>query len=141
MGLRQNARDDDEYADCVKKIQKQLMANCATPVKNLGIQNWQNIILDNKNRLFHWVKNRHIPPDNNQAERELRPTVIATKNSFGSQSEAGAETRSVLMSILHTAAKRLENQTLRQWLLQKLDDLAQARAIDFLQFLPPIPPD
>ncbi|MBI3941357.1 MAG: transposase, partial [Acidobacteria bacterium] len=38
----------------------------------------------------------------NRCERELRPTVIARKVSFGSQSEAGAKTREIMMSLLHT---------------------------------------
>ena len=53
------------------------------------------------------MKNRAVPADNNRAERELRPTVIARKVSFGSQSDAGAKTREVLMSVVQTLAKRV----------------------------------
>ena len=45
--------------------------------------------------------------DHNRAERELRPTVTARKVSFGSQSDAGAKTREVLMSVVQTLAKRV----------------------------------
>jgi len=38
--------------------------------------------------------------------RELHPTVIARKVSFGSQSDVGAKTREVLMSTVHTLARR-----------------------------------
>ena len=55
--------------------------------------------------------NRAIPADNNRAERELRPLVIARKISFGSQSEAGARTREVLMSVLHTLRKHTDDVT------------------------------
>ena len=48
---------------------------------------------------------RNVPADNNRSERELRPTVIARKISFGSQSEAGAKTREIIMSLLHTLRK------------------------------------
>ena len=47
-----------------------------------------------------------IPAENNRAERELRPLVIARKVSFGSQSDAGAATRETLMSVLVTLQKR-----------------------------------
>jgi len=40
-----------------------------------------------------------------RAERELRPTVIARKISFGSQSDAGASTREVLMSLVYAMKK------------------------------------
>jgi Transposase IS66 family len=44
--------------------------------------------------------------DASQAERDLRPTVIARKIGFGSQSDAGAQTWGVLMSVLHTLKNR-----------------------------------
>jgi len=47
-----------------------------------------------------------VPCENNRAERELRPTVIARKVSFGSQTEDGAKTRQNWMSILHSLKKR-----------------------------------
>jgi hypothetical protein len=41
----------------------------------------------------------------------LSPLVIARKVSFGSQSEAGARTREVLMSVLHALRKRTDDVT------------------------------
>ncbi|MGD0012692.1 MAG: transposase, partial [Terriglobia bacterium] len=42
---------------------------------------------------------------NNRAERELRPPVIARKTSLGSQSDAGAKTREIIMTLVHTLAQ------------------------------------
>ena len=70
----------------------------------------RGIFGDNAHRLYHWVENRAVPADNNRAERELRPTVIARKVSFGSQSDAGAKTREALMSEVHTLAKRVADR-------------------------------
>ncbi|MCE5300818.1 MAG: transposase [Spirochaetia bacterium] len=50
-----------------------------------------------------------MPADNNPAERELRPLVIARKLSFGSQSDAGAGTREILMTVLRTLKKQSDN--------------------------------
>lgn len=61
-----------------------------------GIQKIQNIFREKAARLYHWSKKSAIPADNNRAERELRPLVIARKISFGSQSEQGALTREIL---------------------------------------------
>ena len=47
-----------------------------------------------------------MPAENNLAERQLRLTVIARKVSFGSQSDNGAKTREILMSILHMLKSR-----------------------------------
>jgi len=62
-------------------------------------------------RLSHWADDRNIPADNNLAERELRPLVIARKISFGSQSDAGTRTREILMTVLHTLKKRTPDVT------------------------------
>ena len=77
-----------------------------------------------------------MPAENNRAERELRPTVIARKVSFGSQSPQGAMNRSVLMSILHTAQKRLKNQSLEKWFKQSLDKIAADPDISPYSLLP-----
>lgn len=87
-----------------------------------GVQQIQNIFREHPDRLYHWAEDPAVPADNNRAERELRPLVIARKISFGSQSEKGARTREVLMSILHTLRKRGGNVTTRFQL--SLDALA-----------------
>lgn len=79
------------------------------PAQHPGIQRIQNIFRDNASRLYHWSKRPSIPAENNRAERELRPLVIARKISFGSQSEQGARTREILMSVLHTLRKRTDD--------------------------------
>ena len=56
--------------------------------------------------MFHWADNRAVPADNNLAERDLRPSVIARKVSFGSVTDAGAEVRSTFTTIVTTLRKR-----------------------------------
>jgi transposase len=136
MKLRREVPSDEAYYLQAKEIQSQLITHCRAPAKLFAIQTFQNLIIDNQHRLFHWVTDRRVPPDNNRAERELRPTVIARKMSFGSQSQRGADTRSVLMSILHTAAKRLEDQSLRQWFHSTLEALAKDPKVDLYALLP-----
>lgn len=78
-----------------------------------GIQRIQNIFRAHPARLYHWAEDPQVPAENNFAERELRPLVIARKISFGSQSERGARTREVLMGVLHTLRKRGQDTTTR----------------------------
>ena len=130
MGLRGKPLSDDDYYKRAKEIQDKIFVYCRSSSKHLGIHKIQDIVLDNERRLFHWVKNREIPPDNNRAERELRPSVIARKVSFGSQSAKGAKNRSILMSVFMTAAKRLQHQTMRQWIHSILNDIADNPSID-----------
>src|SRR6266481_8359437 len=106
MHLRSKAITDKQYYKQAKKIKTQIVAAVNAQAIHLGIIKIQDIFRDNQHRLYHWVENRAVPAENNRAERELRPTVIARKVSFGSQSEAGARTRERLMSVLHTLKKR-----------------------------------
>ena len=76
-----------------------------------------------------------MPADNNRAERELRPTVIARKVSFGSQSEAGAKTREVMMSVMQTLKKRVKDPI--QEFKRALDELALDAELDVAKTLFP----
>lgn len=55
-----------------------------------------------KDELFVFVDNPAVAPDNNHAERQIRPAVQMRKNSYGNRSEQGAETQAVLMSLFRT---------------------------------------
>jgi transposase len=106
MGLRAQPISDHEFARQAAALKAQIMASMEAPAQHLGIHRVQEIFRAHADRLYHWADDRRVPADNNLAERDLRPTVIARKISFGSQSDAGAHTRGVLMSVLHTLKKR-----------------------------------
>jgi hypothetical protein len=103
------------------------------PAQHPAIQKIQNLFREKAGRLYHWAKDRSVPADNNRAERELRPLVIARKLSFGSQSEAGARTREVLMSVLHTLRKR--NADVTAAFQRVLDRLAEDQTVDLYKLL------
>jgi hypothetical protein len=105
------------------------------PARHLGIRRIQDIFRKNKNRLYHWSEDRRAPAENNLAERDLRPSVIARKVSFGSVSDAGANTRSVLQTTFSTLKKRgldPEHQA-----AIALDNLARAPILDAYSLLFP----
>ena len=52
---------------------------------------------------------KDIDPDNNIAERGIRPAVVMRKNSYGNRSEKGADTTSVLLSVVETCNMRGQN--------------------------------
>jgi hypothetical protein len=111
MQLRSLKLSREQFLVQAGQTQQEILALVQAPAQHPGIQKIQNIFRDQKNRLFHWAKSPKVPADNNRAERELRPLVIARKISFGSQSEAGARTRETLMTVLHTLRKRTANVT------------------------------
>lgn len=111
MQLRGQKLGGPEFGAQAVQLKDQIIDWSDNEAQHPGIQRIQNIFREHPTRLYHWAENRDVPADNNFAERELRPLVIARKISFGSQSEDGARTREVLMSILHTLRKRGEDTT------------------------------
>lgn len=137
MHLKAHDVSDEEYYRQARELEKKIMAICRSPAHHLGIRAIQDVFTINEKRLFHWVRDRHVPADNNYAERNLRPTVIARKVSFGSSSDAGAETRSVLMSVLHTLNKRRGHATLESTFTSILDKIVENADVDVASLLPP----
>jgi transposase len=113
MKLRAQPIADPQFYAEAARVKKHIVDTVNRPAHHFGIQRVQNIFRENPKRLYHWAADRRVPADNNLAERDLRPTVIARKTSFGSQSDAGAKTRGILMTVLHTLRKRYEDPTQR----------------------------
>jgi transposase len=109
MKLRVQQLTPAAFRERALELKIAIKALAHSPAQHPGIQKIQNLFREQAARLYHWAKAPTIPADNNLAERELRPLVIARKISFGSQSEQGARTREILMSVLHTLRKRTDN--------------------------------
>jgi hypothetical protein len=106
MGLRAQPLSDSEFARQAAALKAQIMASMQVPAQHRGIHRLQEIFRANADRLYHWADNRRVPAENNLAERDRRPTVLARKVSCGSRSDSRAHTRGSLMSALHTLKKR-----------------------------------
>lgn len=138
MGLRGQPISDAQFLLRASELKAQIKAAMEAPGQHMGIRRIQDIFTEHEGRLYHWAENREVPAENNLAERDLRPTVIARKVSFGSQSDAGAHTRSVLMTVAHTLRKRGEDVANR--LTYALDELAKDMSKDPFLLLFPQPP-
>ena len=130
MTLRGKKISDQEYTEEAAKIKREILSLCLNESEterdkqtHRVIKRWSDFFIETADRLYHWVENRAVPCENNRAERELRPAVIARKVSFGSQAEEGAKTREVLMSLMQTLKKRAANP--RQKFKDMLDKISQ----------------
>lgn len=130
IALRGLALELQDYLSSAARIQTSIMEVIGREANHPAIQSFQNIFREHADKLFQWVKSPEIPADNNFAERNLRPTVIARKLSFGSQSDMGMRTREVLMSFLHTA--RLRGLNPETALKDALDILSRDPTADVL---------
>lgn len=128
MSLRTLALPRPQFLAQAATIKRRIIAIVHRQAKHPAIWRIQNIFRENAHRLYHWARDPCIPAENNLAERDLRPLVIARKISFGSQSDAGAQTREILMSVLHTLKKRGRNPAAA--LQDALDQLARHPDLD-----------
>ncbi len=123
MKLRTQPISDEEFHRLAVALREEIKITMAKPAHHQGIRRIQDIFRENEGRLYHWADNRAVPADNNLAERDLRPSVIARKVSFGSITDAGAKIRSTLSSVAATIKKRGGNVASR--MKQALDLLAR----------------
>jgi len=133
MHLRGLKLTPAQFRAQAKQTRAEIVAVTQAPAQHPAIQKIQNLFREKADRLYHWAADRAVPADNNRAERELRPLVIARKVSFGSQSETGAHTREVLMSVLHTLRKRTQDVT--GAFQRALDALAKDPTADLYKLL------
>jgi transposase len=120
--LQSSKPADEDYYREATRIKEQILDACHKESHHLAIKRGQDFFVEEERHLYHWVSDRSVPCENNRAERELRPTVIARKVSHGSQAEEGAKTREVLMSVMQTLKKRVVDP--RQKFKAVLDQIA-----------------
>jgi len=128
ISLRTLDMTDKQFKRQATKIKDEIITITSRQANHPAIQKIQDIFREKADRLYHWAENRAVPADNNLAERELRPLVIARKISFGSQSDAGAKTREILMTVLHTLKKRAPDITAA--FKSALDKMAERADVD-----------
>lgn len=137
MALRNQPITDKEFYSEASRVKSEIVAAIEGPAQHAGIRYIQDIFYQNQARMYHWAADRRVPAHNNLAERDLRPTVIARKVSFGSQSDAGARTRGILMSVLCTLKK--QQRDVASELKRVLDLLAEDISRDPFPLLFPSP--
>ena len=133
MHLHSKPLSDAQYYQEAKQIKQQIEQAMKAEARHPGIRTIQDLFVEKAERMYQWASDRRVPADNNRAERELRPTVIARKVSFGSQSEAGAKTRETLMSVMQTLKKRFQDPI--QKFKRTLDELASNANLDVVKFV------
>lgn len=133
MSLRKGSLSKRQFNRQARQIADRIKSIVNTPASHPGIQHIQNIFREKENRMYRWALDSRIPAENNLAERELRPLVIARKISFGSQSDVGALTRETLMSVLLTLKKRNKDHVMT--LTRVLNTLARNPAANVYRLL------
>ena len=134
MRLRSLIISAEAYYNKASQLKAAIIHEMNQPADHAAIQNMQTIFQQYAHRLYHWVDNRDIPPENNFSERGFRRLVIARKISFGSQSDDGANTREILMTVLHSLRKHYPNDYRKKFKLC-LNQFSQNPQLDLYNFL------
>lgn len=122
---------DDEYQSKLARLHVRMVDVAVAAWTNPHAQRLADRLHKYGEQLLTFVEFEGVPADNNRAEREVRPAVMMRKNSYGNQSERGALTRAVLMTVLRTLKKRG---------LDVLDTITAAlRTLATTGQLPPLP--
>lgn len=130
MHLRTLNLPRKEFDRRAANLKRRIVAIVRRPSQHPAIERMQDVFHLHRKRMYRWARDPAIPAENNLAERDLRPLVIARKVSFGSQSEAGALIRETLMTILHTLKKRRGASGVAHALTAALDQIAQDPSSD-----------
>ena len=92
-------------------IEKQLVCDlnkiCKHPLRFKPAETLRTYLAGPEQRyLFTFLRVPGVPPTNNHAEQSLRHMVIFRKVCFGTRSESGLKTHSILPSLVQTARRQ-----------------------------------
>jgi len=94
----------EKVAAMEKKFSKKLSRICKKVLSFKPADNLRKFLVGSeREKLFTFMRYPDIPPTNNHAEQAIRRMVIFRKVSFGTRSQSGLTTHSVLPSLVTTA--------------------------------------
>jgi len=113
--------EEDVKKRRIKRLHKRLRTIYESDWSEPNCQRLSKRLRKHKDELFTFLEYEGVQWHNNDAERAIRPMVVARKNSYGSRTMNGANNRATLMSISESAKKRNVNFTdfTRTYLLNK----------------------
>jgi len=99
----------DEREDAYRILVRRLDRLLGKDYKDPHVLRKVKFLRTHRDEMFTFVRVPGVPWHNNQAERDLRPSVVIRKVTYGSRSEEGSKAFEVIMSIFMTCKKRGQN--------------------------------
>jgi transposase len=109
LSKRRKELSAEAFASRRRRLDERLHELRAHPWEQRHARRLVKRLRRHQTELFTFLDHPEVPFDNNHAEREIRPAVIARKNSDANGSEDGAETQAILMSVFRTLKQRGHN--------------------------------
>jgi transposase len=109
--IGQKLKSDDLSFSSAKRFENQFLKTLTGLCRqSLGFKPAETLrkflIGPEQKNLFTFLRVPGVPPTNNQAEQSLRYLVIFRKVCFGTRSQSGLLTHSILPSLVHTARRQ-----------------------------------
>lgn len=97
----------ESAADIEKQLSKKLVNICRKPLGFKSAETLRTFLTGpERHSLFTFLRHKGVQPTNNHAEQSLRHIVIFRKLSFGTRSQIGIKTHSILPSLVQTARRQ-----------------------------------
>ena len=109
LSKRRKELSAERFASRRVRLGDRLRELLAQPWKEKHARRLVKRLRRHEGELFTFLDDPEVPSDNNHAERQIRPAVMARKDSHANGSDDGAETQSVLMSVFRTLKQRGHN--------------------------------
>ena len=97
------------FETCVRALEARAQTLLSPPRPQLQEERVRHRLDKQRDHLFTFLRHQAVPATNNQAERQLRPAVIARKISCGNKTKTGARAWQVLSSLAATCTQRAES--------------------------------
>jgi len=102
LALEQVAADETQRPEVHQQMRTKLLALAQKDWQTPDCQRLAKRISKYLDELLLWLLDPQVAPDNNLAERGLRPAVVTRKTSFGSRSKQGAQAFARLLSLIRS---------------------------------------
>jgi transposase len=109
LSKRRGELSPDRFGSRLRRLERRLSDLLAQPWENKHARRLVKRLRRHQAELFTFLSHPEVPSDNNHAEREIRPAVMMRKNSYANNSDDGALTQAILMSVFRTLKQRGHN--------------------------------
>lgn len=95
--------DDKQAHQLARDFEEELDQLVERSLENHDAENLRKRLITHRDENFTFLRFKEVDPDNNRAERALRPSVVMRKITYGNNSDSGARNHEILMSLVETS--------------------------------------
>jgi hypothetical protein len=100
---------DEQAGQLAQDFEEELDQLLEASLQNHDAEKLRCRLITHREENFAFLRYKQVDPDNNRAERALRPSVVMRKITYGNNSHTGAFNHETLMSLVETAKLRNVN--------------------------------